>query len=259
MDASASVQSDPLDAVLSDPDLLFHIMCKLPDVAFLRPLFGVSKNVRAAALRPDLPLWWSCDEAAFCALEDGETFSAGVVLSYLPKIISSMIMENRPSRRWDCNSVLSLLQAKPRLTALDLSGCKLPSQEAFAEVLQALPGSLTSLSISHHCSQPDAALATMCRNKLNSLSNLAALDLRGILTERSLAGLGLLGRLGRADPGGGSSLAIPLPALQKLSVGFHTFTPFGHRFGTLSSRQPASNRPSFQRLVASFVRVHSAA
>ena len=230
-----AVPFDPVDAVLSDSDMLFHVFCQLTNVAFLRPVLSTSKTLRAAALRADLPLWWSCNEESFRALERPKAAE-----SLLPRLISritnfSSSPEDSRSMRWHCDSVLALLRAKWRLTSLDLSGCKLPSQEVFAAVLEALPSSLTSLSISHDCNQPDAALATLrnCKHHLNALPRLTTLDLRGILTERSLAGLRILGRLGRADPNVGPSLALPLPALQRLAVGFHLFTTFGQHFGAI--------------------------
>ena len=105
-----AVPFDPVDAVLSDSDILFHIFCQLTDVAILRPVVAVSKTLRAAALRADLPLWWSCDEESFCALESPEAAE-----SLLPRLISritrfSSSSEDSRSRRWHCNSVLALLQ-----------------------------------------------------------------------------------------------------------------------------------------------------
>ena len=259
---TSSGASHAIDCVLSDPDLLFQIASSCSDLVQLKPWFGTCRATRAAALRADLPLWTSCDQLSFIALEGPSTLGrlisriAGAPLDPF-SAVSTLFNTELCSQRWHCNSVLLLLRAKPRLLSLDLSGCKIASHQGLVQVLEALPNSLTSLSIASNCPQPDAALAAIqsCRERLSALPSLTALDLRGVFTERSLVGLRLLGRLLErartgASSGAGthsgasttSSFILVLPHLQKLAVGFHTFSNFGQKFGESASRHARLRR-----------------
>ena len=226
---------------LEDPDLLFLVFTFLPaanrtqsaanhtahnravSCGVLSAVLLTNHTWRAAVLRPDLPHWSRCDHALFMALAPLD----------LDLRISSQGASSQGNRQliaahWSCESVERLLQVKPRLQALDLSQCYVSDAEAVARLALRLPPTLHTLSLHHGCNQPDAMLRQLLRG-LPALPQLRCLDLRGILDERTLAGLRLLDR----KQGGQAATALPvsLPALETLSVGFHLHSMLGAREG----------------------------
>ena len=158
----------------------------------LRAVLQTNHAWRAAALRPDLPFWARCDPASFLALA--------------PPRGQSHPCEHR----WTCEAVARLVAAKPRLQALDLSACSVSSAAAVARMIRALPPTLHTLALVQPCAQPDATLHALLQG-LSALPQLRRLDLRGVLTERTLAGVRLLGR---AEGKTAASLAVRMGALE---------------------------------------------
>lgn len=239
------MEADAQQQVLSDPDLLFQILSNLSEIEHLRPVLRASHALRSAALRPDLHLWRECNSDSFAALEPQDA-SAPKTLGKLIQLILGT------SSRWSIESVLKLLSAKRHVVALDLSMARVPSQEACSAVLAALPTSLRVLAVGSDCSQPDAMLNAIRKcPRLGTLPNLQALDLRGVLTDRTLSGMRLLMRKERrtdAEGGGAGSqgvarLARVLPELRALAVGFHTYTQLGQAEGTSYLRAQCAMAP----------------
>lgn len=222
----------PTPAALEDPDLLFLVFTFLPAVNDAQFSVLLTNHAwRAAALRPDLPHWSRCDRALFMAL--AEDFTPVDLILRLSALGTSSEGASDASTQqlathWCCESVEKLLQAKPLLQALDLSHCFVSDAEAVARLALRLPPSLHTLSLHRGCNQPDAMLRHLLRG-LPALPRLRCLDLRGILDERTLAGLRLLDR----TQGGhaATSLAVSLPALETLSVGFPLHSVLGAREG----------------------------
>ena len=241
----------PSETVLSDPDLVFLIVSFLPARDGPRALLGVlraAKQLRAVALRPDLPHWRACNLQTFQDLEP----DLGTLAARFFRMAS--LVDGR--QRFDCSAALRVLATKPCLTSLDLSGLKIPSQGAVSQLLEALPASLRTLAIRSDCPQPDAALGAIRRSpRLGELPNLCRLDLRGILTERTLAGLRLIRgavsylpqHLGEKPEG----LARPLPNLEYLAVGFHTYTRIGHEEGLRYLKDQLDHSPRLQAISCS--------
>ena len=218
----------PTPTALEDPDLLFLVFTFLPAVNDAQFSVLLTNHAwRAAALRPDLPHWSRCDRALFMALAPVD-----LILRLSALGTSSQGANEAWTRQlathWCCESVEKLLQAKPLLQALDLSHCFVSDAEAVARLALRLPPSLHTLSLHRGCNQPDAMLRHLLRG-LPALPRLRCLDLRGILDERTLAGLRLLDR----TQGGhaATSLAVSLPALETLSVGFPLHSVLGAREG----------------------------
>ena len=231
--AEAPTPTPPLE----DPDLLFLVFTFLPATYFTQPTIYCPDPIplaasclssvlltnhtwQAAVLRPDLPHWSRCNHDLFMALAPPDRHAE------VSGPISSLGADH--PWKWSCESVERLLQVKPRLQALDLSHCYVSDSEAVARLALRLPPTLHTLSLHHNCNQPDAMLRQLLRG-LPALPQLLCLDLRGILDERTLAGLRLLDR----KQGGHAATALPvsLPALETLSVGFHLHSMLGAREG----------------------------
>jgi hypothetical protein len=204
---------------LDDPDLVFQVCTMFSVYSALRAALCVSRVWRAAALRPDLPLWRSCSRDAFYALEAEPTWRATML---------SMLRAASPSRLcrrlgWCCEAVERLLRSKRLLETLDLSQLHVSRASAAGAMARAMPAAtaLHTLVVGPS-NQPDALLQQLVEH-LPSLPRLSRLDLRGVLTERTLAGMALLRRR-KEDHRGAAGLACRLPSLERLSVGFHVFT-----------------------------------
>ena len=237
--AEAPTPTPPLE----DPDLLFLVFTFLPETYFAQPTIfcpdpiplaaGCLSSVlltnhtwRTAVLRPDLPHWSRCNQDLFMALAPLDPYAEA------SGPISSLGADH--PWKWSCESVERLLYAKPQLQALDLSHCYVSDAEAVARLALRLPPTLHTLSLHHGCNQPDAMLRQLLRG-LPALPQLRCLDLRGILDERTLAGLRLLDRKQGPQTGANVhaaySLPVSLPALETLSVGFHLHSMLGAREG----------------------------
>lgn len=157
-------------------------------------------------MRPDLCHWHHCSVGAFAALD--------------PTL---------KIRQWCCESVSLVAAAKPRLRSLDLTDLHVSSAEAVVQMSACLPATLESLAVGSRINQPDAMLQHLL-DGLEALPRLRQVDLTGVLNARTLAGMRLLTRDERsgATPSG---LARTLPALERLSVGFSTFSHLGRSMG----------------------------
>lgn len=218
--------------VLGDADLLFLIASLLDDSTSvdrivplsIRALTLTSSVWRAVVLRADLPLWRHCDSSHFRMLEphDGQRVSLYALIRQLS--LSDV-------DRWTSDAVLRLLHAKPLLQSLDLTQCAIASRDAADRLIAALPMTLHTFVTGAAVHHPDAMLhAVLKGERLAQLPHLTSLDISGVCTERTLAGLRMLAR----QSAGGQAvdaLAPSLPALECLSVGFHTFTALGVREG----------------------------
>ena len=269
----------PLEAVVDPPppsldntDVLF-LIASLATLDDLASIVLISKDWRATALRADLPHWRQCERRTFCALRTPAASAA-----------------------WDCRSLSRLLVAKPLVASLDLTGVQALGTADVRTMAGLLPPALRMLTLRSSRERPAAellhpdAMLDALLGRVESLPHLQCLDLQGVLTERSLAGLRLLqqqrreelsgpsaGRaaqqrrrplswlLGGGDGVSGAAAAAvanedatasdarrgfarALPALEVLSVGFHTFTALGHREGREYLLQQLALAPRVQRV-----------
>ena len=246
--------------VLSDPDLLHHMCSQLVAPAHLAALARVSHTLRSAALSPLLPGWHACNRAAFeeagppCEPEPvAESFRAAIAR----RLLSSPPL---PPSRWRAASIAKLLQCKLHLRHLDLSGILIEAPGAAATIVRFLPSTLESLAIRDGCTQPDAMLAALLRSpRLPQLTKLTSLDLSGVATERTLAGMRMLAAPRATDSEDGplaraARMAIALPSLEQLSVGFHLWTALGAREGAayLGAQCSTACTPRLKRLGCNF-------
>ena len=192
----------------------------------LRAVLQTCKCWRAAALRADLPFWGVCNEGKFKALAPPSSAEC--------------------QHEWTCEAVALLLAAKPRIGALDLSACSVSSAAAALTVSQRLPSTLHTLAVAQRVSQPDAMLQALLRG-LAALPQLRRLDLRGILDERTLAGVRLLGK---AEGKAAASLAVRMPALEAYSVGFHLHSAVARREGAQLLRAQEALAPRLRYIGA---------
>jgi hypothetical protein len=263
-----SAEAPTPTAPLEDPDLLFLIFTFLgryhTGVQARDHTYSVlltNHTWRAAALRPDLLHWSRCDFSSFMALAPLD-----LTLRLSPLGTSSQgtsaAWNKQLATHWCCESVEKLLHAKPQLQALDLSHCFVSDAEAVARLVLGLPPTLHTLSLHRGCNQPDAMLRQLLRG-LPALPRLRCLDLRGILDERTLAGLRVLDRAqGGAAPSQGfvgmtirrrsapsaTSLPVSLPALEALSVGFHLHSVLGAREGVQFLTAQAALAPRLRHI-----------
>ena len=227
-------------APLEDPDLLFLVFTFLPAASHTQfSVLLTNHTWRAAALRPDLLHWSRCDHALFMALAPLVGPSRFQGTSAARNKCQSL------ATHWCCESVEKLFHAKPQLQALDLSHCFVSNAGSVARLALRLPPTLHTLSLHHGCNQPDAMLRQLLRG-LPALPRLRCLDLRGILDERTLAGLRLLDR----TQGGhaATSLPVSLPALETLSVGFQLHSVLGAREGVQFLTAQAALAPKLRHV-----------
>ena len=253
--------------VLTDADLLHHICSQLAAPAHLATLTRVNSSFRTAALSPLLPGWQTCDRAAFEEAgppqEPGSdhTMAGALARRLLPARLLHTPQSPRPPPAWTAGRVIALLRCKRAVRALDLSGVLVEAPGASAGLVRHLPDTLQSLAI-RECTQPDAVLKALLRSpRLPLLPSLTSLDLSGVATEQTLIGLCTLAA-GRNRPATdydtplarAARMAIRLPALEQLSVGFHLFTALGAREGAayLAAQCDETNAPRLMRLGCNF-------
>jgi hypothetical protein len=169
--AEAAGDVDP-DAVTSrswcieNPDLVFLIVAHA-EFQSLATIARICKSWRAAALRTDLPHWSECDESRFLALQRSNL------------------------RRYSSEALIRVLRSKPRIGALDLTNLSASDGSSLLRMSAMLPVTLHTLAVRPpECEHPDAFLDALLA-RIEELPLLRSLDLTGILTERSLAGLRL--------------------------------------------------------------------
>ena len=239
--------ADASNVLQHDADLLFAIFAQLSDVesGSLKAALQVSTTWRAVGLRPDLCHWHECSHAKFVAF-DG---LARPALEGRAESIASLVESLRISAlarplhlNWTCEAVARLAVAKPRLVALDLTGCFVSDASAAAQMSACLPPTLECLIVSRAVNQPDAMLHQLLRG-LEALPRLRELDLRGIFNERTLAGVRLLARGGNSGVNSAVDMARTLPALEVLAIGFNAHTPLGRREGSQYLAAQASRSP----------------
>jgi hypothetical protein len=263
--AAAGAGGSARDTVLADTDLLFLIASHACEAPAVHAMVAVSHAWRAAALRDDLTFWLCCDRHVFAALEPPSVSAAISARFEGLNVVGGLAARagrwwEGAAERWNTGSVTRLLGAKQRVTSLDISGLRIPSAAAAANLVASLPSSLSSLALCSAISQPDAMLAALLSSaRLPQLPNLTSLDMRAVCTERTLAALRLLristsrqpsGGGGGGGGGGMGMASVPLTPhlaqLRTLCVGFHTFTALGVREGEafLSAQEAAA--PSLQ-------------
>lgn len=254
------MDADAIDVVLHDPDLLFRVFELIDHPSLLkfalrhdanldtlRCVLVTSHTWRAAALRPDLLHWSTANMAAFLAVDSlsaRRTWTGGVLASLGAMSIQASLT------RWDCSTVSKLLACK-RVHTLSLDHVRVAGASAAAQLAAALPStSLHTLILSTSAQQPDVMLHALLE-RLESLPQLHTLDIRGVLTERTFAGVRLLQL---RDPGGSIQLVRTLPSLERLAVGFHTFTAIGIREGQsyLSEQMSRARAPRLQSVGCMF-------
>ena len=228
VDDIEDVDVQPHPCLLDDDDLRFEVLL-LSDLGTVHAATSVSRAWRATALRCDLRHWGHCDRKAFARFEPQE----------------------HPPKGWSCESIAELSAVKP-FEVLDLTGVIVSSPQAAAALAAALPSTLHTLCIAgrpQDCAHPDAMLHALL-SRVETLPRLRALDLRGIFTERSLAGVRLLAAAhARADKVGEAlTLVRSMPALERLSIGFHCYTALGHREGEEYLRAQAALSPRLRNI-----------
>ena len=156
-----------------------------------------------------------------------------------------------PGLSWCCDNAAAALHTKPLIQHLDLSGCFVTSASAAAGLCSCFKTtvSLHTLVYNGQCNQPDAMLNALL-NGIESLPSLSCLDLRGLFTERTLAGARLLQRRDRQGRGA-LELARHLPVLKSLAVGFELLTALGHRDGSNFLASQAVKAPNLSLISCS--------
>lgn len=243
------------ERVLTDPDLLFVICTHIHDKS-MHALTLTSCAFRATTLRPDAPFWREC------TLRRYELLNPPIAETRLHKLYAATTARLQTRHEnpafWDCEHIRRILLTK-HVTSLDLSLCQVPSRAAAASMITAIPDSLSRLVIDEFNSQPDVLLYALLQQpcsgvsvaplpnlpRLSQLPMLTHLDLRGVCTERTLAGMRLLTKNGRLPRG---SLAPTLPHLRAYAVGFHTHTALGVREGEAFLQAQRENAPKLQRI-----------
>jgi hypothetical protein len=244
--AEAAGDVDP-DAVTSrswcieNPDLVFLIVAHA-EFQSLATIARICKSWRAAALRTDLPHWSECDESRFLALQRSNL------------------------RRYSSEALIRVLRSKPRISALDLTNLSASDGSSLLRMSAMLPATLHTLAVRPpegrgrvRIEHPDAFLDALLA-RIEELPLLRSLDLTGILTERSLAGLRLQQRrraktaaMREDDLTQGSpnvarlSFARALPRLEVLALGFHCFSAIGRREGLEYALFPSELAPCSRR------------
>jgi hypothetical protein len=219
-DTGSDVHMDsPLRRVLSDPDLLHCVILHFTSLESIRCFFTTSKAFRAAALHQSLTSWTVLNQLNFATLETREAERS----------------------TFNLHNIKAALAAKPQVTLLDLAHCHVGGAGALEDMLSVLPSALESLSVTSDCNQPDLMLTTLRSTpRVRELPRLMTMDLRGVLTLRTLAGLRMLRMRRDLDDKGSQppprpleqTIALPLPHLERLAVGFHLFHLVGAREGT---------------------------
>ena len=222
---------------IENPDLVFLIVAHA-EFQSLATIARICKSWRAAALRTDLPHWSECDESRFLALQ------------------RSIL------RRYSSEALIRVLRSKPRIGALDLTNLSASEGSSLHRMSAVLPATLHTLAVRPpegrgrvRIEHPDVFLDALLA-RIEELPMLRSLDLTGILTERSLAGLRLQQRrraktadMREDDLTQGSpnvarlSFARALPRLEVLALGFHCFSVIGQREGLEYARSPLPNSP----------------
>jgi len=244
--SEAAGDVDP-DAVTSrswcieNPDLVFLIVAHA-EFQSLATIARICKSWRAAALRTDLPHWSECDESRFLALQRSNL------------------------RRYSSEALIRVLRSKPRIGALDLTNLSASDGSSLLRMSAMLPATLHTLDVRPpegrgrvRIEHPDAFLDALLAC-IEELPLLRSLDLTGILTERSLAGLRLQQRrraktaaMREDDLTQGSpnvarlSFARALPRLEVLALGFHCFSAIGRREGLEYALFPSELAPCSRR------------
>ena len=239
-DAAGDVDPDAVTSrswCIEDPDLIFLIVAHA-EFQSLATIARICKSWRAAALRTDLPHWSECDESRFLALQ------------------RSIL------RRYSSEALIRVLRSKPRIGALDLTNLSASEGSSLHRMSAVLPATLHTLAVRPpegrgrvRIEHPDVFLDALLA-RIEELPMLRSLDLTGILTERSLAGLRLQQRrraktadMREDDLTQGSpnvarlSFARALPRLEVLALGFHCFSVIGQREGLEYARSPLPNSP----------------
>ena len=222
---------------IENPDLVFLIVAHA-EFQSLATIARICKSWRAAALRTDLPHWSECDESRFLALQRSNL------------------------RRYSSEALIRVLRSKPRIGALDLTNLSASEGSSLHRMSAVLPATLHTLAVRPpegrgrvRIEHPDVFLDALLA-RIEELPMLRSLDLTGILTERSLAGLRLQQRrraktadMREDDLTQGSpnvarlSFARALPRLEVLALGFHCFSVIGQREGLEYARSPLPNSP----------------
>jgi hypothetical protein len=237
--SEAAGDVDP-DAVTSrswcieNPDLVFLIVAHA-EFQSLATIARICKSWRAAALRTDLPHWSECDESRFLALQRSNL------------------------RRYSSEALIRVLRSKPRISALDLTNLSASDGSSLLRMSAMLPATLHTLAVrppEGRIEHPDAFLDALLA-RIEELPLLRSLDLTGILTERSLAGLRLQQRrraktaaMREDDLTQGSpnvarlSFARALPRLEVLALGFDCFSAIGRREGLEYALPPPNSPPA---------------
>ena len=234
-DAAGDVDPDAVTSrswCIEDPDLIFLIVAHA-EFQSLATIARICKSWRAAALRTDLPHWSECDESRFLALQRNNL------------------------RRYSSEALIRVLRSKPRIGALDLTNLSASEGSSLHRMSAVLPATLHTLAVRPpegrgrvRIEHPDVFLDALLA-RIEELPMLRSLDLTGILTERSLAGLRLQQRrraktadMREDDLTQGSpnvarlSFARALPRLEVLALGFHCFSVIGQREGLEYARSP---------------------
>ena len=234
-DAAGDVDPDAVTSrswCIEDPDLIFLIVAHA-EFQSLATIARICKSWRAAALRTDLPHWSECDESRFLALQRSNL------------------------RRYSSEALIRVLRSKPRIGALDLTNLSASEGSSLHRMSAVLPATLHTLAVRPpegrgrvRIEHPDVFLDALLA-RIEELPMLRSLDLTGILTERSLAGLRLQQRrraktadMREDDLTQGSpnvarlSFARALPRLEVLALGFHCFSVIGQREGLEYARSP---------------------
>jgi hypothetical protein len=226
---------------IENPDLVFLIVAHA-EFQSLATIARICKSWRAAALRTDLPHWSECDESRFLALQRSNL------------------------RRYSSEALIRVLRSKPRIGALDLTNLSASDGSSLLRMSAMLPATLHTLAVRPpegrgrvRIEHPDTFLDALLA-RIEELPLLRSLDLTGILTERSLAGLRLQQRrraktaaMREDDLTQGSpnvarlSFARALPRLEVLALGFHCFSAIGRREGLEYALFPTELAPCSRR------------